>query len=119
MCMILDCMSRDSPQLIANHSFRINYKFLAFSETVLNFCTPVYKEIVSKILSADFYYNQIITGHGIFGAFQNRMFGKDSKCQCGEYETIEPNNYHCPNGMSSLGLTTRQTTQKLVSKGNS
>ncbi|GBM26473.1 hypothetical protein AVEN_108047-1, partial [Araneus ventricosus] len=40
-------------------------------------------------LSADFYYNQIITGHGIFGAFQNRMFGKDYKCQCGEDETIK------------------------------
>ncbi|GBM56948.1 hypothetical protein AVEN_82438-1 [Araneus ventricosus] len=47
-------------------------------------------------LSADFYYNQIITGHGIFGAFQNRMFGKDCKCQCGEDETIKHVLMECP-----------------------
>ncbi|GBM34475.1 hypothetical protein AVEN_209020-1 [Araneus ventricosus] len=47
-------------------------------------------------LSADFYYNQIITGHGIFGTFQNRMFGKDCKCQCGEDETIQHGLMECP-----------------------
>ncbi|GBM00355.1 hypothetical protein AVEN_179178-1 [Araneus ventricosus] len=49
----------------------------------------IYPEINITGLSADFYYNQIITGHGIFGTFQNRMFGKDYKCQCGEDETIK------------------------------
>ncbi|GBM69519.1 hypothetical protein AVEN_205393-1 [Araneus ventricosus] len=38
---------------------------------------------------ADFYYNRIITGHRIFSAFRNWMFGKDNKCQCGEDETIK------------------------------
>ncbi|GBM07123.1 hypothetical protein AVEN_177086-1 [Araneus ventricosus] len=47
-------------------------------------------------LSADFYYNQIITGHGIFSAFQNRKFGKDCKCQCGEDETIKLVLMECP-----------------------
>ncbi|GBM74704.1 hypothetical protein AVEN_274841-1 [Araneus ventricosus] len=49
----------------------------------------IYPEINMTRLSADFYYNQIITGRGIFGAFQNRMFSKDCKCQCGEDETIK------------------------------
>ncbi|GBN33954.1 hypothetical protein AVEN_211873-1, partial [Araneus ventricosus] len=49
----------------------------------------IYPEINMTRLSDDFYYNQIITGHGIFGVFQNRMFGKDYKCQCGEDETIK------------------------------
>ncbi|GBM34600.1 hypothetical protein AVEN_171643-1, partial [Araneus ventricosus] len=47
-------------------------------------------------LSADFYYNQIRMGHGIFGAFQNRMFVKDYKCQCGEDETIKLVLMECP-----------------------
>ncbi|GBM59090.1 hypothetical protein AVEN_169036-1 [Araneus ventricosus] len=44
-------------------------------------------------LSTDFYCNQIITGHGIFGAFQYRMLGKDCKCQC---ETIKQVLMECP-----------------------
>ncbi|GBN83221.1 hypothetical protein AVEN_226774-1 [Araneus ventricosus] len=55
-----------------------------------------YPEINMTRLSAKFYYNQIITGHGIFGAFQNRMFGKDCKCQCGEDETIKHVLMECP-----------------------
>ncbi|GBM33089.1 hypothetical protein AVEN_9632-1 [Araneus ventricosus] len=47
-------------------------------------------------LSADFYRNQIITGHGIFGAFRNRMFGKDCKCQRREDETIKHVLMECP-----------------------
>ncbi|GBM41900.1 hypothetical protein AVEN_13619-1 [Araneus ventricosus] len=53
-------------------------------------------EINMTRLSADLYYNLIITGHGIFGAFQNRMFGKDCKCQCGEDETIKHVLMKCP-----------------------
>ncbi|GBN14067.1 hypothetical protein AVEN_211597-1 [Araneus ventricosus] len=49
----------------------------------------IYPEINMTRISADFYYNKIIRGHGIFGAFQNRMFGKDCKCQCGENETVK------------------------------
>ncbi|GBL99330.1 hypothetical protein AVEN_200174-1, partial [Araneus ventricosus] len=47
-------------------------------------------------LRADFYYNQILTGHGIFGAFQNRIFGKDYVCQCEEDETIRHVIMECP-----------------------
>ncbi|GBL99697.1 hypothetical protein AVEN_249741-1 [Araneus ventricosus] len=56
----------------------------------------IYPEINMTRLSDDFYYNQIIRGHGIFGAFQNRMFGKDWKCQCGEDETIKHALLDCP-----------------------
>ncbi|GBM98422.1 hypothetical protein AVEN_268767-1 [Araneus ventricosus] len=56
----------------------------------------IYAEINMTRLCANFYYNQIITGHGIFGAFQNRMFGKDCKCQCGEDETIKHVLMECP-----------------------
>ncbi|GBN37572.1 hypothetical protein AVEN_115696-1 [Araneus ventricosus] len=56
----------------------------------------IYPEINMTRLSADFYYNQIITGLGIFGAFQNPMFGEDCKCQCGEDETIKHVLMECP-----------------------
>ncbi|GBL95174.1 hypothetical protein AVEN_253511-1 [Araneus ventricosus] len=55
-----------------------------------------YPEINMTRLSADFYYNQIITGHGIFGAFQNRICGKDYKCQCGPDEAIKHVLMECP-----------------------
>ncbi|GBN18036.1 hypothetical protein AVEN_163675-1 [Araneus ventricosus] len=53
-------------------------------------------EINMTRLSADFYCNQVITGHEIFRAFQNRMFGKDCKCQCGEGERIKHVLKECP-----------------------
>ncbi|GBM67405.1 hypothetical protein AVEN_188004-1 [Araneus ventricosus] len=38
----------------------------------------------------DFYYNQVLTSHGVFGAHQERLFGKEGGCPCGEQlETIE------------------------------
>ncbi|GBO40286.1 hypothetical protein AVEN_190980-1 [Araneus ventricosus] len=38
-----------------------------------------------------FYYNQALTSHGVFGAHQERLFGKEGGCPCGEQlETIEP-----------------------------
>ncbi|GBN55371.1 hypothetical protein AVEN_260960-1 [Araneus ventricosus] len=60
-------------------------------------CTRlIYPEINMTRLSADFYYNQILTGPGIFGAFRNRIYGKDYECQCGEDETIKHVLMECP-----------------------
>ncbi|GBM72182.1 hypothetical protein AVEN_304-1 [Araneus ventricosus] len=63
-------------------------------------------------LSADFYYNQITTGHIIFGAFRNRMLVKDYKCQCGKDETIKRVLMECP----IWAQQRRRTTKKLVIK---
>ncbi|GBO01660.1 hypothetical protein AVEN_172215-1 [Araneus ventricosus] len=41
-------------------------------------------------LYGDFYYKQALTSHGVFGAHQERLFGKEGGCPCGEQlETIE------------------------------
>ncbi|GBM56688.1 hypothetical protein AVEN_98178-1 [Araneus ventricosus] len=49
-----------------------------------------FKEVKFNMLYGDFYYNQVLTGHGVFGAHQERLFGKEGGCSCGEQrETIE------------------------------
>ncbi|GBN73867.1 hypothetical protein AVEN_150656-1 [Araneus ventricosus] len=40
-------------------------------------------------LYGDFYYNQMLTSHGVFGVHQGRLFGKEGGCPCGELETID------------------------------
>ncbi|XP_042909075.1 uncharacterized protein [Parasteatoda tepidariorum] len=41
-------------------------------------------------LSSDFYFNQFLTSHGVFGDHQARMFQKSSACKyCGHYQTIK------------------------------
>ncbi|GBM56600.1 hypothetical protein AVEN_133079-1 [Araneus ventricosus] len=49
-----------------------------------------FKEVQFNRLYGDFYYNQVLTSHGVFGAHQERLFGKEGGCPCGEQlETIE------------------------------
>ncbi|GBM48365.1 hypothetical protein AVEN_37815-1 [Araneus ventricosus] len=48
----------------------------------------IYPEMNNTRLGTDSYYNQIITGH--------RIFGKDYKCQCGEDEIIKHVLIECP-----------------------
>ncbi|GBM85897.1 hypothetical protein AVEN_144324-1 [Araneus ventricosus] len=49
-----------------------------------------FKEAKFNRLHGDFYYNQVLTSHGVFGAHQERLFGKEGACPCGEQlETIE------------------------------
>ncbi|GBM14049.1 hypothetical protein AVEN_209942-1 [Araneus ventricosus] len=49
-----------------------------------------FKEVKFSRLYGDFYYNQVLTSHGVFGAHQKRLFGKKGGRPCGEQlETIE------------------------------
>ncbi|GBM38009.1 hypothetical protein AVEN_141996-1 [Araneus ventricosus] len=49
-----------------------------------------FKEVKFSRLYGDFYYNQVLTSHGVFGAYQKRLFDKEGGCPCGEQlETIE------------------------------
>ncbi|GBL86045.1 hypothetical protein AVEN_89097-1 [Araneus ventricosus] len=49
-----------------------------------------FKEAKFNRLYSDFYYNQVLTSHGVFGANQARLFGKERGYPCGEQlETIE------------------------------
>ncbi|GBL94963.1 hypothetical protein AVEN_187476-1 [Araneus ventricosus] len=49
-----------------------------------------FKEVKFSRLYGDFYYNQVLTSHGVFGALQKRLFGKEGGCPCGEQlETVE------------------------------
>ncbi|GBN50737.1 hypothetical protein AVEN_11155-1 [Araneus ventricosus] len=43
-----------------------------------------YEKVDTKRICGDFYFNQVLTGHGVFGSFQASMFGKPAECQCGQ-----------------------------------
>lgn len=62
---------------------------------------PVYRffpTVSLKRLQGDFYLNQVYTGHGAFGPFQNKFFGRNPICFCAlEDATIEHVLYRCSN----------------------
>ncbi|GBM66462.1 hypothetical protein AVEN_265932-1 [Araneus ventricosus] len=43
-----------------------------------------YEKVDTKRICGDFYFNQVLAGHGVFGSFQGSMFGKPAECQCGQ-----------------------------------
>ncbi|GBM98046.1 hypothetical protein AVEN_257979-1 [Araneus ventricosus] len=48
-----------------------------------------FREVKFNRIYGDFYCNQVLTSHGVFGAHQERLFCKDGGCPCGErLETI-------------------------------
>jgi len=44
----------------------------------------IFSTVSIRRLHSNFYINQIITGHGILGQHQSRLFGKSSMCICDE-----------------------------------
>ncbi|XP_015919981.2 uncharacterized protein [Parasteatoda tepidariorum] len=47
-------------------------------------------------LQANFYFNQFLTGHGVFGEHQSRLFNKNIQCNyCGEQQTIDHIIFSC------------------------
>ncbi|GBL71527.1 hypothetical protein AVEN_271800-1 [Araneus ventricosus] len=60
-------------------------------------CTKkFFEEVKFNMLYGDFYYNQVLTSHGVFGAHQQRLFGKEGVCPCGEQlETIDHSLLKC------------------------
>ncbi|GBL73536.1 hypothetical protein AVEN_159518-1 [Araneus ventricosus] len=50
----------------------------------------IFKEVKLNVLYGDFYYNQVLTRHGVFGGHQARLFGREGGRPCGkQLETIE------------------------------
>ncbi|GBO28368.1 hypothetical protein AVEN_11191-1 [Araneus ventricosus] len=43
-----------------------------------------HKKVDAERICGDFYFNQVLTGHGVFGLFQTSMFGKPTERQCGQ-----------------------------------
>ncbi|GBL88027.1 hypothetical protein AVEN_133695-1 [Araneus ventricosus] len=49
-----------------------------------------FKEVKFNRLYCHFYYNQVLTSHGVFGAHHQSLYGKEGGCPCGEQlETID------------------------------
>nr|XP_042909940.1 uncharacterized protein LOC122271729 [Parasteatoda tepidariorum] len=47
-------------------------------------------------LQTNFYFNQFLTGHGVFGVHQNKFFNKSDTCSnCNQRQTIEHLLYYC------------------------
>ncbi|GBO11169.1 hypothetical protein AVEN_256021-1 [Araneus ventricosus] len=44
----------------------------------------IYEKVDTKRICGDFYFNQVLTGHGVFGSFQASMFRKPAERQCGQ-----------------------------------
>lgn len=48
----------------------------------------VFPKVSLKRVQGDFFMNQVLTGHGVFGSHQNRIFGSDPTCiSCGVSES--------------------------------
>ncbi|GBM06992.1 hypothetical protein AVEN_125227-1 [Araneus ventricosus] len=43
-----------------------------------------YEKVDTKRICGDFYFNQVLSGHGVFGLFHASMFGKPAECQRGQ-----------------------------------
>lgn len=43
----------------------------------------IFSQVLTHILSGDFYVNQVLTGHGAFGGHHDCFFQKNSTCFCG------------------------------------
>ncbi|XP_071036474.1 uncharacterized protein [Parasteatoda tepidariorum] len=79
-----------------------------------------FKDPSTKRLQANFYLNQLLTGHGVFGEYQNRLFNKNPNCTyCGDNQTIEHLILNCPHfqtlrGNHFAGQNLHQCFAKLV-----
>lgn len=48
-----------------------------------------FPDVNDKRLCSDFFVNQIYSGHGVWGPYQHRFFGRSSVCSCGQGEADE------------------------------
>ncbi|XP_071041890.1 uncharacterized protein [Parasteatoda tepidariorum] len=56
-----------------------------------------FKDPSIKRLQANFYLNQLLTGHGVFGTYQQKYFKKSASCNyCGVRQDIDHLLKHCP-----------------------